>query len=86
MKELMLLLSSAIPEEFVLDSLAEEIQGYKVTKDPAKLEKIQMFCTMVLSKAAVEKAGGADGDGIGKIMKEMDDMERGRDILNPKPN
>lgn len=85
MEELMLLMSAAIPEDFLLDSLVDDIQEYKVTKDPATLHKIQTMCSLVLSKAAIEGAGG-EAKGVAKIMKDFKDMERGREILNPKPN
>lgn len=85
MENFMLLLSSAMPQELILDMLEKNLKEYKESKYHNKLETIEVLCGVLLSKRAIQLEGGGI-HGTQTVMAKLDLMQRGHDLLDPKKN
>jgi hypothetical protein len=82
MHELMLLLSSAMPENFILNGIAEAITEYKANPSKETRGKVSMFCTMFVAKEATDNMPG----GVEKMIERVDKTKQAMELLDPKKN
>jgi len=80
MKDLMIMLSSVMPDDFIYENLKEEITSYQLSQTKEAKDKIEMLCMIVLSKRAAEEAGGAE-----ELIKKTDIHEKAMGLLIPNP-
>jgi hypothetical protein len=74
MNELMMFMSAALPEDFVLDELQKAITEYRATGEGKS--KISMFCSLILSKNITDEQGFEKAmQGIDRVKKAMDLMD-----------
>ena len=80
MKNEALIIASIMPEEVILDMLSEALTEHKITKTDESKGKLMGACVMLMAKEAITKEPG----GVFGVMKEMDTLERGKNLLTPK--
>ena len=83
MKELAVIVAGIMPKEKLIEMLEVEIQNWK--NDPTKenFEKLGSTCAMVALKATMPEG---DPGAVIDTIKEMDSIERARNLINPKGN
>lgn len=74
MNELMMFLSSAMPESFMIDELQKAIIEYKDTGEGKN--KIRMFCSLLLSKELTDERG------LEKSIEDMNRAKKAMDLMN----
>jgi len=60
MKDLMLIMSEAIPEEFLFAQLEKHVVEFRLTNSQEAKDQAKMMMMLIMSKEACEKEGGAD--------------------------
>lgn len=85
MKELLLILSSVMEFDEMLDRLKKSIDDYKANPTEEGKKMIQIDCSLILSKEAVDQSGSG-AEGVASVMKKMSDHERMDKIFNPDKN
>lgn len=82
MKELMLLLSGAMSRDMHVDLVERAIQSYRDNPCDETFGHLCGSCAMILGKSAIE----ADKDGADGVIRQMDTMRKGTELLTPKEN
>lgn len=85
MKDLAILLASALTTENIIDSLQRDIDKWKEDQSEKSLNMIEMNCMLLLSKKTVTAAGGGI-DGAKQVISDLDKMERASNLLMPDQN
>lgn len=80
MQDLMLVLSSVMTFEQIVEKLEQDIAAYKADPNEKTKSGISFYCAMILSKEAVESKG------LDQMSKELSEMERIKERLNTKDN
>lgn len=79
-KDLMLLISSIIPEDVIIEQLQEALTQHKIIPSAETKSKLAMYCMMFLSKDVTDKHG------YEKVSKECEEMSDIHKRLNTPKN
>jgi len=80
MKELFLMLAHIMPEDRLIKELEDALQHYKSKQTEDHKMKLGLWCNLLISKWVIKDEKG----GLESVMKEMDKMKQGYDLLNTK--
>ena len=76
MQDLLLLMAQLMPEEDLIEEIKSLSTEYTITKDEETKKKLQMYCTLLVTKEATQ------GKDIAKISKELEETKRIRERMN----
>ena len=81
MKELLIILSSAMSFDEIIDKMSEEIEVYK--SDPTKENRQKLIITSMLlsSKESIEQAGSGY-KGVEKVLSKMESIDKAEKFFN----
>jgi hypothetical protein len=74
--QLITMLAGIMPEEMLLEQLEEAITKYKIS---GEIEELGLPCMLISTRIAANKHEG----GVTQMIKEMEQMEKTLDLLNP---
>lgn len=80
MKELFLIFSQLMPEDRLLKEMENALNNYRSTQTEDNKLKLTMWCHLFLSKHIIKD----DKGGLQSVLKEMERMKQGYDLLNTK--
>lgn len=80
MKNLMLLLASVMPTESIIEIIEKDLAAYKADPTPENIKKLTCTAMLLASKEVVAASDG----GVEKVIKDMDRMHDGYELLTPK--
>lgn len=80
MKELFLIFSQLMPEDRLLKEMENALNNYRSTQTEDNKLKLTMWCHLFLSKHIIKDEKG----GLQSVLKEMERMKQGYDLLNTK--
>lgn len=78
MKELFIIMATAMPEEQLIDSLEDAIKEYKINKSEDNRTKIEMYAAMFSIK-------GSKKDPF-EMIKDMDNLAKAKKMFDPEKN
>jgi hypothetical protein len=82
MKDLLLMLSSVMPEEMHIEQLEKALAEYKIDPSKDNRSKLALHCMMFTAKEAADATPG----GVEEMMRKSDQLQQGYELLNPKKN
>lgn len=80
MKEFFMLFAHIMPEDKLLKEMEEALHNYKSSQSENHKMRLTMWCHLFLSKHVIKDEKG----GLESVLKEMDKMKQGYDLLNTK--
>lgn len=83
MKELMLLLASAMPKEKIIEQLEESINKWKDDSSEENWKTLEMTASLVTAKRLT---GDKDLQKTSEAIDELNKVEKAMDIITPKDN
>ena len=85
MHQIMNMMAAMMPEEQIIEDMKDALIEYSVCPVDQKKQvqhKIEMMCILFLSKRAIEISGG-DFNAMMKMNREMEEIEKLKEMLNP---
>lgn len=83
MKELMILMASAMPKELLIEKLKESINEWENDPSEENWKSIENTSVLITIK---KHTGHGDIQKANEIIEEMDKAEKAMDIITPKDN
>ena len=74
--DFMAMLTSLMPEEFILEQLEKRLQIYKQNKNPEARYELEAMCVMFVGKEIINRQG------VEKFSKELEQVESIKNRLN----
>lgn len=79
MTEIIMIVGSKMPEQFMFDEVVKQIEVYKLTKDDKVRERIYALCMMIISGCAAREYEG----GAAQLIKEMREEQQMMNMVKP---
>lgn len=80
MKEIFLMFASIMPEDKLLKEMEEALHNYRSTQSEDHKIRLNLWCHLFVSKHIIKDEKG----GLESVLKEMNKMKQGYDLLNTK--